>query len=283
MGRDRWEGVGIDTLTVRRVAFSFPDDIDPAWNPRLPEFSFAADSVSLLMPYAEPYFVRSVRSALPGLDGPLRTETERYLRQEVGHHRQHRRFNDLMAVRYPALRRLERWMERAYGWLGRTRSQRFNLAFAASSETIAFSLARWTETHVRELFDGGDAVVGTLFLWHLAEEVEHKSVAFDVYAAMDGSRKRAALAMAVSFSLLAWFTVLGTLTMLVISRRVFSPLAWIRLLRWAVSLAFTVLPDMAASLLPHHHPTQFTDPVWMGQWLQAFDPATGTMPVWDAA
>ena len=100
----------------------------------------------------------------------------------------------LVAARYPRLARVEGWMRRTYGWLGRTRSQRFNLAFAAGSETIAFTLARWTEEHLGELFTGADPVPTTLFLWHLAEEVEHKSAAFDVYEAIDGSRLRYAFA-----------------------------------------------------------------------------------------
>ncbi len=63
-------------LVERRVHLAHPDDVDPAWNPRRPELSFAADAVSLLMPYAEPYFVRTVRRAVPELDPPLaRTAT----------------------------------------------------------------------------------------------------------------------------------------------------------------------------------------------------------------
>lgn len=55
-------------LPARRIRFEYPPDFDPAWNPRLPDFACAANSVSLLMPSAEPYFVKSVRSAFPLLD-----------------------------------------------------------------------------------------------------------------------------------------------------------------------------------------------------------------------
>lgn len=272
-------------LPVRRVAFEYPDDLDPAWNHRFPEFAFAANSVSLLMPYAEPYFVKSVRAALPDLelDRPLQDQTRDYLKQELGHHVQHRHFNDILHTRYPALCRIERWMARTYGWFSRTRSLRYNLAFAAGSETIAYALARWSEQHLDTLFDGADPVATTLFLWHLAEEVEHKSAAYDVYEALDGSRLRYACAMATSFAILAWFTTLATLTMLVASGRWYRPVAYFRLLRWSVSLAFEVLPDMAVSAMPHHHPSDFTDPALLTSWLTCFDPATGTMPMWDRA
>ncbi|WP_334144681.1 metal-dependent hydrolase [Rhabdothermincola sp.] len=269
-------------LPVRRVRFEYPDDLDPAWNRRLPEFAFGANSVSLLMPYAEPYFIRSIRAALPQLDQRLRPQVESFLRQESGHYRQHRRFNDLVASRYRGITRLERWIERSYGWLGRTRSVRFNVAFAAASETIAFALARWSEAHLDEFFDEGDSIATTLFLWHLAEEVEHKNVAYDVFEAIDGSRVRYSLAMLTTFTLLAWFATLGTLLMVLGSGRALKPVTYVRLLRWSVSLAFAVLPVMAASALPAHHPRDFADPVFLPMWLKQYDPATGTMPLWRA-
>lgn len=267
-----------DRLPVRRMAFEYPEDLDPAWSRRLPEFAFVANSVSLLMPYAEPYFVKSVRSALPQLDEPLRARAEDYLRQELGHHVQHRRLNDIIGRRYPRVPRLEMWMRRTYGWLCRTRSQRFNLAFAAASETIAFVLARWTEDHMGELFVDADPVPATLFLWHLAEEVEHKSVAYDVFEAVDGSRRRYAVAMVMSMLILTFFTTLGTLTMAAAAHRLWHPVTYVRLVRWAVSFALVGFPTMLVSSLPGHHPSALTDPLWLTQWLGHYDPVTGTMP-----
>ena len=57
----------LSPLPVRDLDFEFPDDLPVAWHPTIPELSFAANSISLLMPYVEPYFVRSVRAALSSL------------------------------------------------------------------------------------------------------------------------------------------------------------------------------------------------------------------------
>jgi len=130
------------------------------------------------------------------------------------------------------------------------------------------------------LFAGADAVPSTLFLWHLAEEVEHKSVAFDVYRAVGGSRWTYAFAMVVSMLLRAWFSVVGTVTMLFANRRLFSPLAHLRLMRWSLSFLFDLLPAMVVSALPGHHPSNFADPPFLTSWLRQFDPDTGTMPEW---
>lgn len=258
----------------------YPEDLDPAWNPRFPELAYAANSISLLMPFAEPYFVRSVRSALPQLDEPLRSRTEGFLDQELEHHRQHRRFNQLITRRHPRLVRIEGWMRRTYSWFGRTRSLRWNLAFAAGSETLAYAIARWTEAHLHRLFDGADPVASTLFLWHLAEEVEHKTAAFDVFEAVDGSRLRYTAAMLTSFAILAFFTTTATLTMVVSDRRWYHPRTWLRLLTWGVSLAFEMLPTMLVSALPGHHPSDLADPTFLPRWLSQYDPATQTMPLW---
>jgi uncharacterized protein len=233
-------------MRVRRVRFHFPEDLDPAWTPRNPEIAIAANGVSLLMPHVEPYVVRSIRAVHDRLGPAEQERATEFVRQELRHHAEHRRFNDLVIDRHPRLARVDGWMRRTYGWLGRRCSPEFNVAFAAGSETVAFALARWTEANMRTIFDGADDVVATLFLWHLAEEVEHKSVAFDVHRAIGGSRLRYAAASSLSVLLLTAFTVLGTLVMLWDQRRLWSPVSWFRLTRWSISLAFEVLPDLVS-------------------------------------
>jgi predicted metal-dependent hydrolase len=212
--------------------------------------------------------VRSIHSALPQLDDALQARTRAYLKQELAHHVEHRRYNDALAVQCPGIRRVEGWMRRVYGWLGRTRSQRFNLAFAAGSETIAFGVARWVEVNVATLFDDADPETSRLFLWHLAEEAEHRAAAHEVYEAIDGSRLRYAAATALSLVLLIAFTAAGTLVQLRSARRLHLPVAWFRLARWSVSLAFTMLPVVAASCLPGHDPAALAEPTYLAQWLR---------------
>ena len=240
----------------------------------------AANAVSLLMPHVEPYVVRSVAAVSEELPDALRDEAQAFCRQESQHQSQHRRFNEAVTRDSPTLRRLDRVAASTYGWLSRHGSAKFHLAFAAGSETIAFAIARWTEAHFRVLFDGADDVVGTLFLWHLAEEVEHKTVAFDVYRAVGGGRWRYLFAALLSVLLLAVFTVAGTTVMATKQRRLWLPVTWFRLTKWSIALAFEVLGDVFASALPKHHPRDFTDPVLLSAWLKYFDPATATMPLW---
>ena len=268
-------------LRARRVTFSFPDDLDPAWTPRNPEVAIAANSVSMLMPHVEPYIVKTMRAASDRLDPATREVVAEFNRQELRHHAEHRRFNDLVITRHPGLRRVDGWMRRTYGWLGRTRSLEFNVAFAASSETAAFAMARWTEAHMRTIFQGADERTSTLFLWHLAEEVEHKSVAFDVHRAIGGSRRLYAGAAILTILLLTWFAFLCSVVTLWGQRRILSPIAWFRLVRLVLSVAFDVLPAIGVSMTKGHHPTDLSDPVLLTTWLRHFDPQTATMPLWN--
>ena len=266
-------------IRVRKVRFEYPADLEVRWNPRRPEFASVANAASLLMPYIEPYVVKSVRSALDDLSPELRVRTEGYLKQELQHHVQHRRFNDLVVARYPRMTRFEGWMRRTFAWLSATRSRSFNLAFAAGFETVAYSSARWTDEHLDELFEGADPVPATLLLWHLAEEVEHKTVAFDVYDEAGGGRWMYGAGMVASFVLLAWFTLIGTMMMLFADRRFFRPVTHFRLFKWSLSLVFEIVPNMLASAMPGHHPSDFNDPPFLTTWLRTYDPTTGTIPV----
>jgi len=266
-------------IRVRKVRFEYPPDLEVRWSTRRPEFASVANAASLLMPYVEPYVVRSVRRALDDLSPELRVRAEGYLKQEVQHHVQHRAFNDLLVAAYPRLHRLERWMQRTFRWLSKTRSRSFNLAFAAGFETVAYSSARWVDAHLDDLFQGADPVPATLLLWHLAEEVEHKTVAYDVYDEAGGGRLLYAGGMVASFLLLAWFTLLGSTYLLLADRRFFHPVTHLRVWRWAWSLVFEIVPNMAASTVRDHHPSDFIDPPYLTAWLRQYDPATGTIPV----
>jgi uncharacterized protein len=260
------------------VSFTYGDDFDPMWVPHRPELAAAANAISLGMPYAEPLFIKAVRSAYEQIDDDLRARTETYIRQETGHHTQHKRFNDLVSARYPATVRLQRTMARHANWVGR-RSRRFRVAYAAGGETISYAVARWTEGHLSE-FHGADPVPTTLFLWHLAEEVEHKANTYDVFEATNGSRLRYAWAMTVGFTSLVLFTIVGALLQLRGERRLRYPATWWRLGRLSLSLAYVIIPTMVVSTLPGHHPDDFTDPVFLPAWLAQYDPVSGSMPVW---
>ncbi len=275
-GSCRWETVlnTDDTPRLRRFDLDLDAITDPMWNRGALEFVAAANAVSLLMPAVEPYFAGAVRRALPHLDAELADTARTFVRQELEHQRQHRRFNRSLVGRFAGLAHPERRSAAVYGWLARTRSLRFSLAFAAASETIAYSLARWTSDHMAEFLRGADQRATDLFVWHLAEEVEHKSVAFDVWDAVDGSRWRYARAGALSLVVLACLSLWAIFVQLHAEHLLRRPGTWWRLVRLVLSFTFEVVPNMAVSSMPGHHPEQFADPGWYALWLTDFEHRT---------
>ena len=246
-----------------------------------------------MMPHAEPLVALAVREAATQLDPDedLAVDARAYVSQELQHHREHRRLNGLLIAQHPALARIDRTLAWTYRHLA-CRSLTFRLAFAAGFETVAYSSARWVDDRLHQLFDGAEATAATLFLWHLAEEVEHKTVAFDVFAAHVGTtepqrrfdptaRGQRFAGMAAAIFLLGLFCIAGTLTMLVGQRKRDLPIALARLMGWSISLAFDVLPLAAISMLAGHHPRSLADPSWYSLWLSSYDSETGHLSPWN--
>lgn len=277
------EPFGADRPRVtRRLRFEYSEDFDPHWHPLLPELACVANSVSMMMPHAEPYVAKSVRATTDHLDPDLAIEVRSFVAEELQHHAQHRRFNDVILRDQPSLRRLDRLMSWTFARLS-ARSVAFNAGFAAGFETIAYAVARWVEARLGDLFDGADDEAATLFLWHLAEEVGHKTIAFDAFHQVSGKRRTYVAAMTTAMVLLGFFAAVGTVQMLWHQRRILRPIAHWRMLRWTLSFLFELLPAMVVSALPGHHPSNLVDPSFYGQWLEHFDADDGTLPLWSTS
>ncbi len=257
-------------LTVRRPGWDGLDGTDPKWNPHHVELVAGMNAVSLLMPVVEPLIAGAVRSRSVELPEPLRTTAELFAQQELAHQTHHRAMNAVIRDRYRGVSLLERAVRRCYRWIGR-RSSTSTLAFAASSETLAHALARWTADHPAVLSGAADPVWADLYLWHLAEEVEHKSVAFDVWQTLDGRRGRFLRWGFTSAVLVAVFATWGALVQLWGERRLRNPLTWVRLIALAVSVAFELLPALVVAVTKGHHPSQLADPDWFAAVLRVRD------------
>lgn len=253
-------------LRHRKARFDL-DGCDPAWTPGKPEFAYAANAVSLAMPYVEPYICRNVEAAVPSIpDGEVRGDAEEFVRQERQHYGQHARWNRTVTRRWPALRKVEDLMEHTFAWMELRLPPRFNLAWSAALETVAYTAARWAAAH-RALLEGSDPEPSRLFRWHLAEEAEHRSVVHDVYWSTGGGRLVYVAALLSAAYLLASFVLMGTLTVLWHERRILNPVSHLRLAWWAVTFLRYLLPGMARAALPGFHPSRLPGHPALDEWL----------------
>jgi len=176
----------VHDITIRQMPFEFPAELDPMVIPGQPEESYGIVGLSLLLPYLEPYLIRTMKEARKHVeDADLRADIDAFNAQEGQHYRQHMRFNDaIRGFGFPGLDALEAELAADYERFSRERSLRFNLAYAEGFEAL-------TTASAHAFFDEGmnpamDPHMRALLEWHLIEELEHRTVAFDVYERVCG-------------------------------------------------------------------------------------------------
>jgi hypothetical protein len=190
-------GTPARTVRTRRIALTYPGE-------RLPRHYVSGDLVmshvvtnlSAMFPEGEDFFVRSVRAYRDTITDPeLKRQVAGFIGQEAMHGREHRSFNARLAeLGYPT-----REVDRSVKWLfalgEKVLPRSVQLAITAALEHYTATLAEvlLTDPAVRDMFDVDE--VRSLFLWHALEESEHKSVAFDVYQAVCGNRRRRVIVM----------------------------------------------------------------------------------------
>lgn len=171
----------LDTITVRQMPFEFPEDIDPVIIEGDHKQSFALIAGSLLLPHLEPYLIRSMKAAEKHVtDGEVLEGLKKFASQEGQHYQMHKKFNATIRLAgFPGLEALEQELSDDYKRFSKTKSLRFNLAYAEGFEALTM--------HAVKALMGPNGFGENLspFMqmaeWHFVEELEHRTVAFDVY------------------------------------------------------------------------------------------------------
>ncbi|MEN8183670.1 MAG: metal-dependent hydrolase [Myxococcota bacterium] len=178
-------------ITVRKIRFAFDEPIDFEVSDEMLGAMLPALGLSMTMPYLEPYLIRTMKAALKQITDPELAEDARRFSQQEGHHfRNHAVLNEQLRAQFEdetaeALRAIEADLEADYQRFSRTRSLRFNVAYAEGFEAMTCAGALAAAEH--GAFDGGQLPGGEIWAWHMAEEIEHRTVAFDVYQHLVGS------------------------------------------------------------------------------------------------
>ena len=177
-------------IVVRKMNFELPtaQDFDPKWAAGSAVPSYMATGVSLYVAYLEPFLVKSLRRVLGQLDdAALREDVDRFCRQEAQHYQQHERFNEaILAQGYPGLaERFERLKMDFEHFLAH-KGDKWCVGFVEGFEAYTTQAALQTFRSRAFEHPKTDPRFGALFKWHLAEELEHRNVAFDVYEHLYG-------------------------------------------------------------------------------------------------
>lgn len=176
-------------ITVRRPEFEWPTDLPVLPIEDDPSRSCEIVGLSFTLPYLEPYLIRTMRVAAKAVDDEdLRADMKAFSGQEAQHYQQHARINDVVRSQLSErgaaqMLALEEGLEADYRRFTDEKSLAFNLAYAEGFEAMTFALARAnTDFSAVATSSSWADLIG----WHLAEEVEHRTVTFDAYERIIG-------------------------------------------------------------------------------------------------
>lgn len=174
------------------------------WNGGDAARTIVFDAFSLMFPAAEPFMMRAMQAAHDRIEDPaLRRDVAMFVRQESAHARVHAQYNRAMQARgFDALAQEARVNDTIL-YLDSKIGMRRRLASSAGLEHFTTLIA---ERIVNDpsVLRGADERYRQLWVWHAEEEIEHRSAAFDVHAALypRGAWMSRARAMVTSILLL---------------------------------------------------------------------------------
>ncbi|HYD96804.1 MAG TPA: metal-dependent hydrolase [Noviherbaspirillum sp.] len=177
-------------LVVRRLLIDLEKPFDRHWWGGDAFRSALFNALSMSFPVGEQFFIDSVRMGYKALPEDkqerFRTEVQGFVGQEATHRRIHGLFNahlDQQGL-------VNNWAPRVHKRLKLLQGVApvHWVAITAANEHFTAILADWLLRN-HDLLDDAEPRLKTMWLWHAAEESEHKSTAFDLFHALGGDRK----------------------------------------------------------------------------------------------
>lgn len=182
----------MDDFPVRPLDFDVsnvaPEDC--AWSKSSPYFSVFINALGLHVPYFERYLICTINTVKHDMaDDKLRRDMVALAGQEGHHARNFIAFNALMAKRYPKVEKLDATAKNYFKRAAKKDSLRRKVAFTAGYETFTFLAGLIILKNYDKWMADSHPVMKALWVWHQVEEVEHGSVAHDVYRALYGKHE----------------------------------------------------------------------------------------------
>ena len=176
-------------LVVRRLLVDMEAPITRHWCAGDPFRTALFNALSMSFPIGEQFFIDSVRNGFKALPPDQQPRFEAEVKGFIGQEATHRRLHALYNAHLEKLGLVNDWEPRARERLKMEGADvRHWLGITAANEHFTAIFADWMLNNP-DLLGDQDARLKTLWLWHSAEESEHKSTAFDLYQALGGSHE----------------------------------------------------------------------------------------------
>lgn len=222
-------------VPIRRPKFNFSESL----NSRKPKdlvISNFLNSLSIALPIGEAMFIESIKNFENKITNKyLLNNVKQFYGQESSHTFEHKVYNEMLKKHGYDVEKLIRTrvsieerskrLVKQFGFI-----RRRMLAVTLASEYCISLLANQLLI-TREVLDGIEINYANLWLWHAVEEIEHKSVAYDVYLSVGGCySERVAVLIAVTV-IYAFMTIRNYLCFLKKDKLLLNLKAWAFLLK----------------------------------------------------
>lgn len=189
-------------IQVRQMNNPIPADVPRFWFDNNPVLTAMLAAFSVGFPSGERFFIDSVRHFQAHvIDPELKDEIRGFIGQEAQHTKEHIEFNQFLESQgYPA-NFYANMAKKMITKLQARSTPEANLAYTVAMEHFTAVLADAMLSNP-EVLGTVHSEVGKLWAWHAIEEIEHRSVAFDVYKHAvnnESLRIRAMILMTIAF------------------------------------------------------------------------------------
>ena len=250
-----------NAIVPRKLVTEFEHDIPRYWCNNSAFMTHMLNTYTLLVPDNENYYIRHLSKCADEIkDQDLVEELHNFCRQEAQHGMGHKAYwSNLegLGIKYRGFVDMVGWFN--YKLLEPVIPRSIHLANIACIEHINAYIGNFFLQ--RNLLEDSNPKLKLLFYWHFAEEIEHKSIAFDVYENLYGSYLLRVLGAILVFPLFYTINTIGTLYLLWQDRRLFRLDTWKdcgKFLFKDGALLHT-LRNVLAYLKPGFHPSHIDD------------------------
>ena len=173
-------------MQPREYSFEDLDAIPKYWNLDNPVLTHFETAFSIMIPPGERFFIDSVRAYEDRVtDDEGRALIKAFVRQEGLHGEAHDRFNASYERYGIDIARQEAYAAKVFRRARRWLPAKIQLGITVFSEHLT-AVGAHTLLDAPEVEDEIDPQMLSFWRWHAAEELEHKSVAFDLFHRVGG-------------------------------------------------------------------------------------------------
>ncbi|MEY4582247.1 MAG: hypothetical protein RL701_6950 [Pseudomonadota bacterium] len=254
---------------MRRPRFDTESGPGGLWNPKLPELSHTLNAFQLALPYLEPYFIDAVKQVQGQIKDPkLAADAAAFCAQEANHAREHKRYCRYLQKRYPRLKEFEVSIQQSLIRSRRRDPIEWRLAYTAGYEVITAQVARWLFRRAPDWFEGADPQVAQLMTWHAAEEIEHRSVAYDVLQTVNTSYALRAAGLVAAFA--KTYIDMTSIITYMLTVDGYASLRDSKKRRNAMraEILKELAPAFVRYLMPGYHPSKEAEPAGYAEWMR---------------